>query len=298
MPPPHPAPGLAGNFANISRAYAIHIVSRRALKALLYSPAHNAARREYRTNVNPLTPTWPNVRDYFSYIFQDIGLAIPAAVVPVLESLTEQELTGCPTQCAYTIAAFPGPGPASVPLTVQPRAPDGGCPSSQELLASTGFVAALEAPTAVERTSPLCTGNSAGGKARPWVPKIDSLAAVSAQRGTGACTRAASLAAARLLKAQLAATAGDAIEQAQWFRAYLLQTCNGEFNTLFSGNGFTYTGLGGLLSATASEFIVSPFNASQLGPGARASVGFCINGLNGGQPNAQGLCPAPPAPTV
>jgi len=62
---------------------------------------------------------------------------------------------------------------------------------------------------------------------------------------------------------------------------------------LFVGNGFTYTGTRGLLTPTATEYIASPFNVSELPPEAKVDIFFCINGLNNGSVDADGTCPIP-----
>ena len=67
----------------------------------------------------------------------------------------------------------------------------------------------------------------------------------------------------------------------------------GTFSSMFMGNGFTYTGNRGLLTPTATEYIASPFNVSELPPDAKVDIFFCINGLNSGRMDAQGTCPIP-----
>ena len=112
---------------------------------------------------------------------------------------------------------------------------------------------------------------------------------------SGLCSPDQAYAAANLLKEKLEST-DDVIEQTQWFRAYLVPSCNGGFNALFSGNGFTYSGNGGLLTGQSSEYIISPFDANDIPGDGKAFIPFCVNGLNGGMPQGDGptgKCPAP-----
>ena len=105
---------------------------------------------------------------------------------------------------------------------------------------------------------------------------------------------------ARILNANLArvaavlaedlAAATSPEEEAIIFRAFLIQTCSGAFNPLFSGDGFTVTGFGGLLAPTSSEWISSPFYQENISQKFKAAIPFCINGQNGGMPNADGSC--------
>ena len=106
------------------------------------------------------------------------------------------------------------------------------------------------------------------------------------------CQPEESVEAAKLLRDALR-NAKDATDQAQWFRAFLIQSCVGTFSSMFMGNGFTYTGNRGLLTPTATEYIASPFNVSELPPDAKVDIFLCINGLNSGRMDAQGTCPIP-----
>ena len=87
------------------------------------------------------------------------------------------------------------------------------------------------------------------------------------------------------------ATTQNAMQQALLTRAMLLQSSMGNFNTLFSGNGFTATGVGGVFMPTSTEYLFTPFNATLIPPGKGFdSVAFCLNGVNGGLPSATGTC--------
>jgi hypothetical protein len=140
-------------------------------------------------------------------------------------------------------------------------------------------------PSAANPNSELCEGY----EGRDWKSKVQAMAAPFTARY---CDPAETVPAAKILADKLANTI-DVIDQAQWFRAFLVQSCVGGMNALFSGNGFTYTGLGGLLTPTATEYIVSPFNVSSLAKNESSNIYFCINGLNGGRPDNNGECPIP-----
>jgi hypothetical protein len=94
---------------------------------------------------------------------------------------------------------------------------------------------------------------------------------------------------ARSLAEDLVATSTPD-EEAIVFRAFLIGNCGGAFNSLFSGDSFTATGFGGLVSPTSSEWIVSPFYQQEVSEENKAAIPFCINGQNGGRPNPDGSC--------
>ena len=285
--------GWPGNYANISKVYSLNIVSRRALRELIYSKEHNDVYRQYfRANVLPIRPTWSNVRDYFEYIYSDINLQIPDEVVQMLNDLTDEQLIGCPAQCAYANAYFPGSGPLSVPISIYDRnATTGACPTREEVKSAYGTDVTLMSPTAVVESGPLCVGITIDNKVYDWNSKYAAMKAATAEPN-GFCSYPSLKSAGVFLKQKIDESAGDVPAQAQWFRAYLMQSCPGAFNTLFAGNGITFTGTGGLLSPTSSEYIASPFNMSSLPESAKASISFCVNGLNGGKPTADGICPS------
>lgn len=168
--------GWPGNFANITRVYVLNIFSKQAIANVVSSPRQDAIYRSYfRANIEPISPTWSNVKDYMNWAFTDIGLRVSERVVTVLNDFDFQDLTGCPTQCAYTLADFPGSGVASVPITIEPR--ENGteaCPSTLDLLETKNINASLTAPTAVDEASSLCKGNTFGGVRRTWIDKYVS----------------------------------------------------------------------------------------------------------------------------
>eukprot|EP00775_Hariotina_reticulata_P010624 gene10624-10782_t len=93
------------------------------------------------------------------------------------------------------------------------------------------------------------------------------------------------------------AAPADAFEQkAMIFRAYLATGCAGNFNALFSGNGFTFTGTGGVFSGTVHEVLLAQipnaidavFKDKILGDIAYAF--FCIDGSKNCCPTAEPNC--------
>lgn len=73
-------------------------------------------------------------------------------------------------------------------------------------------------------------------------------------------------------------------EQAIAFRTFVLQPCIADMNPIFSGNGFTYTGFGGLLAPTSPEVITGSLDLGKLD---YSVIQFCINGA--GKP-VDGAC--------
>ena len=66
--------------------------------------------------------------------------------------------------------------------------------------------------------------------------------AMSALVDNDNCNQTDNAAAGQALAEGLAAAADSPRAQALLFRAFAIQYCHGDFNTLFSGNGYTYTG--------------------------------------------------------
>ena len=56
-------------------------------------------------------------------------------------------------------------------------------------------------------------------------------------------------------------------KQALLTRALFIQSNMGNLNELFTGNGFTATGVGGVIMPTSTEVIISPFNSTLIPPG-------------------------------
>lgn len=86
-------------------------------------------------------------------------------------------------------------------------------------------------------------------------------------------------------------------EQALLTRAFFMQSSEGSFNSLFTGNGYTATGVGAVFAGESTEFLFSPFFSKSLPPKARTTIQFCLNGVNGGVPiNGDCKTLTPPAP--
>lgn len=94
---------------------------------------------------------------------------------------------------------------------------------------------------------------------------------------------------AKYLKGLLAST-DDPVLQAVYVRYFLSFGCQSNCNTLFTGNGYTAAGVGGLLAGEATEYLFSPFNGTALPEGKGvATVPFCL-GVNGGVPDPNTGC--------
>ena len=90
---------------------------------------------------------------------------------------------------------------------------------------------------------------------------------------------------------ELLATTTDAMQQALLTRALYIQGVMGNLNPLFAGNGQTATGVGGVIMPTSTEVFITAFNSTLVPPGKGFdSVAFCVNGVNGGLPAADGTC--------
>lgn len=75
------------------------------------------------------------------------------------------------------------------------------------------------------------------------------------------------------------------------------ETSDNERTKKNAGNGYTATGVGAVFAGESTEFLFSPFFSKSLPPKARATLQFCLNGVNGGVP-INGNCKTltPPAP--
>lgn len=197
------------------------------------------------------------------------GVKISPSVVAALDAASFRDISGCPTECDYAADGFPS-ADAPAPVVVGERDDDGNCVKPPG-------AGSLVAPSYFAKDSKFCN--------EKWIP----LNAKYAQAYTDGCSAQAETDAAKLLAADLEAAAGSVEDQALAVRAFSVQGCSGDLNPVFTGNGFTATGLSGLYSATASEFITSPFNLGKLPRSAFATIYFCISGKNGGRP-VDGKC--------
>lgn len=217
------------------------------------------------------------------YIFAAQGLRIPSAAVDIISKNPFASLTGCPTECDYAVSSFPSTcSPIAIAQGTRTGAlcaPPVGTDYSADLITN-GAVppsCASSPPPTFVQVAPsffLTKACNPGFQAQ-----LDSFDAITAAETESACP----VAQAKALVAALAATT-DSLTQAYAFRAFLLQTCVGDFNTLNTFNGFTATGFSGLFSPEGAEVVMSPFNTSFVPAWSKAEINFCINGFNSGQP--------------
>jgi hypothetical protein len=214
------------------------------------------------------------VRAYNAAFGECCGVAVAPGVAAVLASSTFREISGCPASCDYVNPKFPSAeGP--MPLLVGKRTgPGGACVPPEGAGRAVG-------PSFADAASPLCSD--------AWRALFDRYAAAYAAGGAAACSSEAIVAAAKLLAEDLKAAGGDPAAQAVAVRAFAVLGCSGNFNPLFTGNGYTATGFGGLFSPTVSEFITSPFDWDKLPSSAIRVIDMCVNGKNGGRP-VDGKC--------
>jgi len=272
--------GYAPEYININSVYVLSVYDVRAIDELVRS--QNASAYPFNADIGPVQPTWDALKEYYEWVYDDLGLVIPEQAIDVLKNMSFMNLTGCPAMCGYIALDFPSEN-ATSPFFTQPREALDSCPSVEER--------SLQVyPSAADQNSKFCEGYMG----REWLPKI---ARMDAEFTAKYCDLTQSVGAAQVL-ADALNNSTDAIDQAQWFRAFLAQSCTGSYYSLFSGNGFTYSGTGGYLQPTATEYIASPFNVSDLGDEDVVNIYFCINGLNGGRPDENGECPIPEKPAA
>lgn len=270
--------GYDPEYIEIDRVYVLSVFDARDIDTLVKS--QNGSEYPFHADIGPIQPTWDAVKEYYEWVYDDLELVIPDQAMDILKNMSFMTLTGCPARCSYVSKAFPSENVTTAVIT-QDRVDYNTCPPAEQ-------DAIQVTPTATDLHSTFCDGY----EGREWKPKVEAMDSVFTARF---CEPKESVKAAKLLRDALENTT-DSIEQAQWFRAFLVQSCIGTFSPLFSGNGFTYTGDSSLWEPTATEYIVSPFNISELSPEAKVDIYFCINGLNGGKPDANGTCPIPVMP--
>lgn len=267
--------GYTPEYIDINSVYVLSVFDTRAIDTLVRS--QNQSAYPFNADIGPISPTWDALKEYYEWVYDELDLVIPDAAIQILKNTSFMNLTGCPTTCGYVNLDFPSEK-ATTAVFTQPRIDYETCPAAKENSVQID-------PSAPNQNSLYCKGYMG----REWRPKIEKMDSVFTSRY---CDPEQSVTAAQVLVDALRNTT-DSIEQALWFRAFLAQSCIGSFFSLFSGNGFTYTGDNGLLQPTATEYIVSPFNVSDLGSDDVVDIYFCINGLNGGKPNEDGECPIP-----
>ena len=267
--------GYDPEYIEIDRVYVLSVFDARDVDELVKS--QNASAYPFHADIGPIQPTWDALKEYYEWVYDDLGLVIPEDVIEILKNTSFMTLTGCPSRCSYTSLNFPSEN-MTTPIFSRAREDYRTCPAAED---GTRQVT----PTAPDQDSVFCQGY----KKRDWRHKVATMDAVFTAKY---CEPEESVKAAEMLRDALQ-NSTDSIDQAQWFRAFLVQSCIGTFSNLFSGNGFTYTGDSGLLAPTATEYIASPFNVSELPSDAKVDIYFCINGLNGGKPDANGTCQIP-----
>ena len=272
----------AGDFT-VDSVFTLTVVSRSAIAAAL---ATNApfSNTSLITLAAGVSPTWQNLKYYYEVAFADVGLTIPQAAIDVLQATPFPALTSCPAECTWHSNAFPS-ACANRLVYISTRTSLTTCaPLTAEQFTSTSSIAACAAdfaqgfqqvtPTSFNPASSYCNDG--------WKEALKYFA----DRGVSvtSCSRNLTLSTtlAELLRDGLASTQ-DPTTQALYFRAFLLSGCSGNFNPLFTGNGYTAAGVGGVLAGEATEWLFSPFVTSDLTPGALATTQFCL-GVNGGVP--------------
>lgn len=270
--------GYDPEYIEIDRVYVLSVFDIRDVDILVKS--QNDTAYPFHADIGPIQPTWDALKEYYEWVYDDLQLEIPVQAMNILKNTSFMTLTGCPAACSYVSKAFPSENITTAVFTRDRQDYDTCPPAEQEAIQVT--------PTAPDKDSIFCNGY----EGRKWKPKIEAMGSVFTAQY---CEPEQSVQAAKLLRDALENTT-DSIEQAQWFRAFLTQSCVGTFSALFSGNGFTYTADNSLLVPTATEYIASPFNISDLDPDSKVDIYFCINGLNGGKPDANGTCPIPVIP--
>jgi hypothetical protein len=241
-------------------------------------------------NAVGVRPFWLNVKNIAEVTYAAYDLQIPQAAIVLIATSTFAGLTGCGAQCSFAQSA-------SAPSACFPSLVYAGkrtnadtCldpsfrtkPSSYDEAAcgvpwnaTTGWT--LVPPTALDAFSKPCSAD--------WL---------AYQTAFGAIPRTFDLAeSVRVMlryKELLASTTTDE-QRALLTRSFFFQGSQGSFNALFTANGFTATGVGGVLMATSTEYLFSPFNSTlvQTGKGYD-TVALCLNGVNGGVPSAAGTC--------
>jgi hypothetical protein len=272
--------GYSATEVDISQLYALNVFSRKTISKVISSPLNNNF-TAFVAKIPPVRPTWDIVREFMEDTFQWQGLKISDAVLDVLDTKSFRDLTLCPAECAYSPVSFPSINSTKAVVRGIRTGPTT-CTPPTEIASDWVQVN----PTAVDQTSVFCSPMWQ----KYYTRYVDLFTQNSCERprGTPAPILNANMARVGQTLAEDLAAAPDAEEAAIIFRAFLVQSCAGTFNPLFGGDGFTVTGFGGLLSATASEYISSPFFVTDIPASSWSVIPFCINGLNGGRPNGDG----------
>ena len=272
---------------SVADVYTLIVVSRAAIKAEMKVAPFLPPGVDINTDVAGLSPTWANVKLFYEYVYASLGLVIPDAAIAVLQSATFRTLTNCPAQCSWhALQGYPTPFPTlyanyKTPAT---RASNTTCnlPNGTDTN-TTDWVAVP--PSSIDATE-LGYCNEVWKKAvRDFEAKDPGFKLLPQ-----GCSRDFALGykMAAALKELLASTSNP-VQQAAYVRLFVSFGCQGNFNSLFTGDGYTATGLGGAQATEASEWLFSPFLPKSLAPGGFGTAQFCL-GTNGGLPNAAGKC--------
>ncbi|KAI8475370.1 MAG: hypothetical protein J3K34DRAFT_404701 [Monoraphidium minutum] len=253
-------------------------------------------------------PMWESVLKYMDkYTQKYINAALPGVpdVVQVLKTKTFQELSGCPASCVFEDLGFPDPTgsthfpPANTPVRFGSYTPSGECVLTDGSAYPSGTLTNATVPDpfqmnepkalvprfrilagdAVDPRSPNCTDASfkeyRDWYANPTIRRCPNFTDFSGNiDANGFLTQFAKF-----------WNDGSATphKRALLVKVALSQGCMGSFNYLFSGNGLTYTGSGGVFTPLGSEKIME-----QMTPGA--AYGPVINAGPDAAP--KGLLPA------
>jgi len=238
-------------------------------------------------------PTWHNVVAFFqAYIRVNTPLkdfTFAKGTLELLESWSFTTLTGCEPQCTWQDTWFGTKVPnntVGAPSTWQGPTIVGrrinGDECAKEFQGSKGWEPILPAdrvvvtePTAIEAFDEFCDPQ--------FITYRELMRKGCTSRGTN---RTANIALARQM-AELYKSTPNPLNKTLLFRAYLMTSCAGAFNSLFSGDGFTYTGSSGFLGATGQELLTGEMDFPEKLKGAKY-VFFCPydsegNAIRGGK---------------
>ena len=228
---------------------------------------------------------WQAIKDATEITYAALDLQIPQVAIDIISNTTFADLTGCGAQCSFAAsnkapsACFPTLVVVGVRTDNETCVPPPKPMSFNETICGlyNETIFTLVPPTAIDAKSPPCS---------PQYLAYQTALSSAVTKQT--FTLADSVAVAKRYKELLATTTTD-LQKALLVRAFYLQGNQGTFNTLFTGNGFTATGVGGVFMPTSTEFLFSPFNSTLLEVGkGYDTVPLCLNGYAPSSPG--GLC--------
>ena len=86
--------GYSPEYIRIDRVYVLSVFDVRAIATL---QSQNGA-YPFNADVAPLQPTWDAVKEYYEWVYDDLGLVIPDEAMDVLRNSSFVRLTGCPVR--------------------------------------------------------------------------------------------------------------------------------------------------------------------------------------------------------